>query len=471
MLMQSARPLGELENPTEFISRHIGIGSADERKMLAAVGESSRRALIDGIVPAAIARSDAMKLPPAVTEAAALAELKAIAGRNQVFRSYIGQGYHDTHTPGVILRNVLENPAWYTAYTPYQAEISQGRLEALVNFQTMVCDLTGMAIANASMLDEATAAAEAMTLARRSVKSRSNTFIVADNCHPQTIEVVRTRARPLGIEVLVGSVAALMQENDCFGVLVQYPSTYGAIDDPRPLVRQAHAKGAAFCVAADLLALTLLVPPGEWGGAAGAGQCRHRAGHHAALRHADGRRRPARGLPRLPRRVQALAARTAGGRQHRQPRTPRLPARAANPRAAHPPREGHVEHLHGPGSARRHRRHVCGLSRSRGPQANRQPGGSVHRRPGQGLAGDGLFARFGNRLRHRHRANRRRHRPDRRPGPCRASQPAPQHAGLPGHLARRNHDAAKTSSCCGRSSPNPGRRLAHGPRSAKGSSR
>ena len=152
-----------------------------------------------------------MKLPRRVTEAAALAELKAIAGRNQVFRSFIGQGYHGTHTPGVILRNVLENPAWYTAYTPYQAEISQGRMEALVNFQTMVCDLTGMPIANASMLDEATAAAEAMTLAKRSVKSKSNTFIVAGDCHPQTIEVVRTRARPLGIEVLVGSAPDLMQ--------------------------------------------------------------------------------------------------------------------------------------------------------------------------------------------------------------------------------------------------------------------
>ena len=270
MLMQSARPLGELENPTEFISRHIGVASADERKMLAVVGESSRRALIDNIVPASIARSDAMKLPPAVTEAAALAELKAIAGRNQVFRSFIGQGYHDTHTPGVILRNVLENPAWYTAYTPYQAEISQGRMEALVNFQTMVCDLTGMPIANASMLDEATAAAEAMTLARRSVKSRSNTFIVADDCHPQTIEVVRTRARPLGIEVRVGPVATLLQEHDCFGVLVQYPASNGTIHDLRPLVPQAHAKDAAFCVAADLLALTLLVPPGEWGGAGAA---------------------------------------------------------------------------------------------------------------------------------------------------------------------------------------------------------
>ena len=214
MSMQSARPLGELEDPSEFIARHIGIGAADEQHMLSAIGERSRRALIDSIVPRSIARRDAMKLPPAAGEAAALAELKAIAGRNQVFRSFIGQGYHGTHTPPVILRNVLENPAWYTAYTPYQAEISQGRMEALVNFQTMICDLTGMPIANASMLDEATAAAEAMTLARRSVRSRSNTFIVAADCHPQTIEVVQTRARPLGIEVLVGFAPDLMQQHD-----------------------------------------------------------------------------------------------------------------------------------------------------------------------------------------------------------------------------------------------------------------
>jgi glycine dehydrogenase len=264
MLMQSARPLAELEDPGAFVSRHIGIGAEDEALMLSAIGEASLAALIDGIVPRSIVRGEPMKLPAPIGEAAALAELKAIAARNQVFKSFIGQGYHGTHTPAVILRNVLENPAWYTAYTPYQAEISQGRMEALVNFQTMVCDLTGMAIANASMLDEATAAAEAMTLARRSAKARANTFIVAAECHPQTIEVVRTRAAPLGIEVLVGSVDELLQRHDCFGVLAQYPATGGAIRDLRALVQQAHAKQAAFCVAADLLALVLLTPPAEW---------------------------------------------------------------------------------------------------------------------------------------------------------------------------------------------------------------
>ncbi|MDP1742310.1 aminomethyl-transferring glycine dehydrogenase [Polaromonas sp.] len=268
MLMPTAKPLRELENTSEFIARHIGIDDADETHMLSVVGSASRRALIEGIVPRSIARSQAMAIPAPVTEAQALAELKAMAAKNKVFKSFIGQGYYGTHTPGVILRNILENPAWYTAYTPYQAEISQGRMEALVNFQTMVCDLTGMPIANASMLDEATAAAEAMTLAKRSVKSKSNVFIVAGDCHPQTIEVIQTRSKPLGITVKVSTAAVtlpqLMAEGDYFGVLAQYPATTGMIHDLRPLAGHAHATGAALCVAADLLALTLLAPPGEW---------------------------------------------------------------------------------------------------------------------------------------------------------------------------------------------------------------
>ena len=269
MLMPSVKPLGELENPSEFVARHIGIGEADEAHMLSVIGEASRRALIDGIVPRSIARSQGMQLLPAVTEAAALAELKALAQQNQVLKSFIGQGYHGTLTPGVILRNILENPAWYTAYTPYQAEISQGRMEALVNFQTMVTDLTGMAIANASMLDEATAAAEAMTLAKRSVKSKGNAIVVGGDCHPQTIEVVQTRARPLGIVVKVANSApewdAALAQDDYFAVLAQYPSTSGRIEELGTDVQKVHAKGAAFIAAADLLALTLITPPGEWG--------------------------------------------------------------------------------------------------------------------------------------------------------------------------------------------------------------
>jgi len=199
-----------------------------------------------------------------------LAELKAMAAHNQVRTSCIGQGYYGTHTPGVILRNILENPAWYTAYTPYQAEISQRRMEALVNFQTMVCDLTAMPMANASMLDEATAAAEAMTLAKRSVKAKGQRFIVAGDCHPQTIEVIRTRAQPLGIEVVLAQSQeqwdSLLQGDDYFAVLEQYPSTTGRLGQDTGDTVQVRAKGAAYIVAADLLALCLLKPPGEWDG-------------------------------------------------------------------------------------------------------------------------------------------------------------------------------------------------------------
>ncbi len=268
MTAPAALPLSALENAAEFLPRHIGIDAADEAHMLSVIGEASRRALIDSIVPRSIARSSAMDLPPASTEAAALSQLKAIAGKNKLLKSFIGQGYYGTHTPGVILRNILENPAWYTAYTPYQAEISQGRMEALVNFQTMVCDLTGMPIANASMLDEATAAAEAMTLAKRSVKSKSNVFVVAGDAHPQTIEVIQTRALPLGIEVKLANSAEewnTLLAGEYFAVLAQYPSTSGRIDDLRADVEAAHAKQAAFIVAADLLALTLITPPGEQG--------------------------------------------------------------------------------------------------------------------------------------------------------------------------------------------------------------
>ncbi|MCE4555924.1 aminomethyl-transferring glycine dehydrogenase [Pelomonas cellulosilytica] len=258
-------PLSILEDATEFHARHIGPDAVDESLMCAAIGVAGRSALIDAVVPAAIRRSAGMALPAPVTEADALAELKAIAAKNQLHKSFIGQGYYGTHTPGVILRNILENPAWYTAYTPYQAEISQGRMEALVNFQTMVTDLTGMDIANGSMLDEATSAAEAVTLAKRSVKSKSHTLIVAGDVHPQTIEVIQTRCKPLGLEVKVGMAPTLMAENDYFAVVCQYPSTTGLIHDLKAFTEQAHAKQAAFIVCADLLALTLLQAPGEFG--------------------------------------------------------------------------------------------------------------------------------------------------------------------------------------------------------------
>ena len=267
--MSHAPTLVSLENPGEFIARHIGITPEEERKMLAVVGETSRQALIDSIVPRSIARSKPMDLPPAISEADALSELKQIAAKNKLMKSFIGQGYHGCHTPGVILRNVLENPAWYTAYTPYQAEISQGRMEALVNFQTMVTDLTGMDIANASMLDEATAAAEAMTLARRSVKAKGSVIVVFGDAHPQTIEVMQTRAAPLGLTVKLANSAAewdaAIAADDYFAALIQYPASSGWLVDWSAEVEKIHAKGAAAIFAADLLALTLLKSPGEMG--------------------------------------------------------------------------------------------------------------------------------------------------------------------------------------------------------------
>ena len=267
--MLNALPsLAELEDATAFRARHIGPDARDEAQMLTAIGAASRQSLMDTIVPESIRRNAAMQLPAPLTEAQALAELKGIAQQNRLMRNFIGQGYYGTLTPGVILRNILENPAWYTAYTPYQAEISQGRMEALVNFQTMVCDLTGLAIANASMLDESTAAAEAMTLAARVGKSKSLRFVVCHDVFPQTLEVVQTRAKPLGITVDVVHAAHLathLETNDCFAALLQYPGVNGQVRDLQPLITALHGKGALAIVAADLLALTLLTPPGELG--------------------------------------------------------------------------------------------------------------------------------------------------------------------------------------------------------------
>ncbi|GAB4400830.1 MAG: aminomethyl-transferring glycine dehydrogenase [Rhodoferax sp.] len=262
--MTAQTPLAELENRSEFIARHIGISPQDEALMLRAVQAPSRAALIDEVVPAAIRRRQPMAIPEPLSEAQALAELKAIAARNKVFKSYIGQGYYGTHTPGVILRNVLENPAWYTAYTPYQAEISQGRMEALVNFQTLVMDLTALPMANASLLDEATAAAEAMTLALRSTKSQSMTFLVDEAVLPQTLAVLLTRAAPIGVTVRVCSRAQMLAQ-DSFAVLLQYPGVDGAVNDERAFIQAYQARGGIVIMAADILALALLVPPGELG--------------------------------------------------------------------------------------------------------------------------------------------------------------------------------------------------------------
>jgi glycine dehydrogenase len=258
------RSLAELEQHGAFIDRHIGTTAGEQADMLKTLGYASRAALIDAVVPPSIRLREPLALPAAKGEHEALAALRAYASRNRVLQSFIGQGYYGTFTPGVILRNVLENPAWYTAYTPYQAEISQGRLEALVNFQTMVCDLTGLAVANASMLDEATAAAEAMTLARRVGKNESNAIYVADDVLPQSIDVLRTRAAPLGLAVVVGP-AEVAAKADCFAALFQYPGVNGEVRDLRAVADALRARGALVLVAADLLALTLLAPPGEWG--------------------------------------------------------------------------------------------------------------------------------------------------------------------------------------------------------------
>ncbi len=265
--MSDRTSLTDLEQHDAFSGRHIGPDADEQQVMLKELGFASRAALMDAVVPANIRRVDTLPLgdfTAPMTEHEALVRLKTLAAKNQVFTSYIGQGYYGSYTPGVILRNVLENPAWYTAYTPYQPEISQGRLEALLNFQQMVTDLTGLAIANASMLDEATAAAEAMTLVKRMNQSDSDVFFVADDVLPQTLEVVQTRAKPLGFTVKVGP-AADAAASGCFGALLQYPGAGGELRDYRALAEALHAKGAAVVVATDLLALTLLTPPGEWG--------------------------------------------------------------------------------------------------------------------------------------------------------------------------------------------------------------
>jgi glycine dehydrogenase len=255
-----------IEPLADFATRHIGPGEAEIAAMLATLGLASLDELVEKTVPGAIRLARGLELPAPLSEEQALAELERKAAENRVLRSFLGMGYHDCHTPAVILRNVLENPGWYTQYTPYQAEISQGRLEALVNFQTLVAELTGLPLANASLLDEATAAAEAMTLCRAVAKPGGDRFFVAEDCHPQTIAVVRTRAEPLGIRVETGPLGSIdFTARGLFGVLAQYPATDGVVRDLAPFAARAHAEGALVAVATDLLALTLLVPPGEMG--------------------------------------------------------------------------------------------------------------------------------------------------------------------------------------------------------------
>ncbi|MCG9652580.1 aminomethyl-transferring glycine dehydrogenase [Vibrio vulnificus] len=256
--------LQSLNTQHEFVGRHNGPNHADQQKMLSTINAESLDALIAQTVPAQIRLEKPMQLAEAQSEADMLASIKKFADLNQVKRTFIGQGYYNTFTPNVILRNVLENPGWYTAYTPYQPEISQGRLESLLNYQQMVMDLTGMDIANASLLDEATAAAEAMTLCQRAGKSKSKVFFVADDVHPQTIEVIKTRAKYFGFDVVIGNVDALPQ-TEAFGALLQYPSTTGEVRDLTDVIAQAQANKTLVSVATDLLASALVKPAGEMG--------------------------------------------------------------------------------------------------------------------------------------------------------------------------------------------------------------
>jgi glycine dehydrogenase len=264
----SSASLDALLAPTDaFAPRHNAPDATESAAMLATLGYASLDALVDAAVPPAIRLAAPLNLPTALGESAALAELRDIASLNKVYRNFIGTGYYDTLTPPVIQRAIFENPGWYTAYTPYQAEISQGRLEAMLNYQTLVTDLTGLDIANASLLDEATSAAEAMMLCHRVKDAEGGTFFVSTRCHPQTIALVKTRAEPLGVTVLVGDHLALdpAAVTGLFGLLVQYPDTTGDIHDFASLFERAHAAGALCVVATDLLALTLLRPPGEFG--------------------------------------------------------------------------------------------------------------------------------------------------------------------------------------------------------------
>ena len=387
-------PAADVLQPGHFAYRHIGPRREDVAEMLEQLGYDSLDAFIDAVVPEEIRLRRPLALPPGRSEREVLQALRGLAGMNTVFRSYIGMGYAGCFTPQVVQRNVLENPGWYTAYTPYQAEISQGRLEALLNFQTVVSDLTGLEIANASLLDEATAAAEAMnlTLAVSQVKS-DPVYLVDEYCHPQTIAVVRTRAEARGIRVVVGEPETFAFEKGVIGALVQYPATDGAVRDFRSLCERAHAAGALVTAATDLLALTLLTPPGEWGADIAVGNSQRfgvpmgYGGPHAAFFATRDD-------------VQAVHARPHHRRLERPGRPPRPPHGAADPGAAHPPRQGDQQRLHRAGAARGDGEHVRGVPRARRPAPDRRAGPHPHGGAGQRAAAAALPDRARALLRH-----------------------------------------------------------------------
>ncbi len=333
--------------------------------MLRVVGARSLDALIDEIIPSDIRLAKPLALPEPETEFRYHQRLREIAATNRVFRSYIGLGYHDTITPAVIQRNVFENPGWYTPYTPYQAEIAQGRLESLLNFQTMVGDLTGMAVANASLLDEATAAAEAMALLKRvSKRSSATTFVVSPRVFPQVLDVIRARAEPIGIRIRVEDPGSAAFGPDVFGVYVQSPDDHGEVSDLRGLIERAHDAGVLVAVGADLLALALVTPPGEAGADVVVGNSQRfgvplgYGGPHAAFFATRDSVRPA-------------GTRPHHRRLGRHARPPRVPDGAPDAGTAHPARKGDVEHLHGAGAAGQYRGVLRRLSRPGRHQGHR----------------------------------------------------------------------------------------------------
>ena len=345
----------DLDLLDRFVDRHIGPNHGEQVRMLETLGHTSLDEFIDAAVPSQI-RDEELALPEALTEFGMISRMRELAARNTVLTSMIGMGYNRTLTPPVVLRKILENPAWYTAYTPYQPEISQGRLEMLLNFQTMVSDLTGMALANASLLDEATAAAEAMALARRASKVASDTFFVDVDTHPQTIAVLETRAEPLGIKLTVGNpVIDLVGE--VFGLLRSYPGSSGHIEDDTELFEKVHEMGGLVVVTTDLLAMTLLRPAGEIaadiviGSSQRFGVPMGFGGPHAAYMAVTEKLQRS-----IPGRLVGVSKDAAGRTAYR--------LTLQNPRATHPSRAGYVQHLHGPGPAGDHRRRLRRVSRA-----------------------------------------------------------------------------------------------------------
>src|SRR6056297_3625360 len=414
--------------PYDFANRrHIGPSPAEMAEMFEVLAVDSLDQLIDETVPKSIRQEAPLDFGKPKSESELLHHMWQTASKNKVLTSLIGQGYHSTVTPPAIQRNIFENPAWYTAYTPYQPEISQGRLEALLNFQTMVSDLTGLEISNASLLDEATAAAEAMTMAQRVAKSKARAFFIDENCHPQNIAVMQTRAAPLDIEVIVGAPEQL-EADKVFGAIFQYPGTHGHLRDFSAEIAALHEHKGIGIVIADPLALTLLKEPGAMGADIAVGSTQRfgvpigYGGPHAAyMACADAR--PAG----PPRRRFGRCARQQG-----------VSPRAPDPRAAHPPREGDLERLHRPGASRRHGLVLCRFPWARGAEGHRAAHSPQGRAARAGARGGRLHRRAAVLLRHIHRRGRRASGRDHGSGPPRAHQLPPRRQDEDRHRARRD---------------------------------